>query len=148
MATAHPEAFSLRNNTPVSNSPYLDTLPGKSRSYFFYIVRSVDAVGNHGPWSQATPPVRCPHTTPPLPPVLKSAVSPAERTIVLTWLPSPEPDITEYRVFRALTEADSADLRLMRMVASVPFAAAQVAAKKVTFTDTHVRGGLLFTIAW
>ena len=59
-ASAHPQAFALRNSAPVSDSPYLDPLPGRSRSLFFYIVRSVDPVGNHGPWSEASPPVRAP----------------------------------------------------------------------------------------
>ena len=146
-ASAHPEAFALRNSAPAADSPYLDSLPGRSRSLFFYRVRSVDPVGNHGPWSEATPPVRAPHTTPPAPPVLKSAFSPANRQIELTWLPSREPEILEYRIYRTLDAAGPTDIRLtgsFPLVGSVTADPGQLAAHKVTYLDKAVRGGIAY----
>ena len=146
-ATAHPEAFALRNSAPVGHSPYLDPLPGRSRSLFFYRVRSVDPVGNHGPWSEATPPVRAPHTTPPPPPVLRSAFSPANRQIELIWLPSREPEILEYRIYRTLDAAGPTDIRLTEsfpLIGSVAAGHGQLTANKVTYLDKAVRGGIAY----
>ena len=79
--------------------------------------------------------------------MLKSAFSPANRQIELTWLPSREPEIVEYRIYRTLDATGPTDSRLTEsfpLVGSVAADHAQLTAHKVTYLDKAVRGGIAY----
>jgi hypothetical protein len=94
---------------------YHDILDGKSTSRYYYRVRAVNAAGTRSDWSDAIGPVACPDVVPPRPPVITKVLG-GDQQITLRWASSREPDLAEYRVYRAETKEASEDLRLMRLV--------------------------------
>src|SRR5262249_31935159 len=86
-------------------------------------------------------PVRLPRVVPPRPPRVTKVVA-GEKRITLTWASNREPDLLEYRVYRADSAAAAGDLRLMtRLAPAVPAdrdPAARPAA--VEWTDDPVPG--------
>jgi len=120
---------------------YIDTLDGRSASRYFYRAAYVDAAHNRGPLSLSSPPVWLPDVVPPRTPVI-TRVSGGDRTITLRWAPNREPDLAEYRVYRAASEAAVRDLRLMTLVHTEPVAPADIVTPpaEVVFTDTGVAG--------
>jgi hypothetical protein len=94
---------------------YLDTLPGRATNRYFYRAVCVDRAHNRSGLSLSTPPVYLPKVTPPRAPVI-AKVTGGEREITIEWEPSPEPDVVEYRLYRASTPDEASDDLRMKLV--------------------------------
>jgi hypothetical protein len=99
---------------------YTDILNGRSIARYFYRSAHVDSAHNRSELSLSGPPVCLKDVVPPRTPVFTSVLAgPHEREIALSWATSSEPDLAEYRVYRADTEGATRDLRLMHLVHTV-----------------------------
>lgn len=94
---------------------YVDTLDGRSTNRYFYRAAYVDPAHNHGPLSLSGPPVYLHKVVPPRSPVITS-VTADDLALTVAWARNREPDLAGYRIYRAETETDAADLRSMAMV--------------------------------
>ena len=100
---------------------YVDTLDGRSTNRYFYRCAYVDGAHNTGPLSPPGPPIWLPDVTPPSAPVLTKVLG-GERQITLRWASNREPDLSEYRIYRAERSEATRDLRLMTLVHTQPSA--------------------------
>jgi hypothetical protein len=129
------------NYTPQAGlRAYTDTLDGRTTSRYFYRVAYVDDAHNRGPLSLSSPPVYLHDVVPPRPPTL-IRVTAGDRKIRLAWASNREPDLLEYRVYRAESAEAARDLRLMTqvdIVAADPNPGARPAS--VEWTDDPVPG--------
>lgn len=129
---------------------YVDTLDGRSTNCYFYRAGSVDGAHNRSKdLSPSSPAVYCPDIVPPRAPVITKVFAgdpdptiPGDKKITLKWASNREPDLKEYRVYRAGTESSARDLRLMTQVTIV--AATQPTPAEVTWTDVSVPGLVTF----
>ncbi|HEU0138914.1 MAG TPA: hypothetical protein VFQ79_04355 [Bryobacteraceae bacterium] len=97
---------------------YTDKLDGRATNRYLYRAVYVDAAQNRSAMGAVGTPVRLPNVVPPRAPVL-TKVTGGDRRITLSWASNREPDLLEYRVFRAETKDDAGDLRLMQQVGTV-----------------------------
>jgi hypothetical protein len=119
---------------------YVDSIDGRSSNRYFYRALNVNAVQTRGDLSLATPPVYCPDVMPPRAPVI-TKVTAGEHQITLAWASNREPDLFEYRIFRARSATDARDLRGMKQVAVVAADPdPRVRPATVTWTDDPVPG--------
>ena len=119
---------------------YQDTLDGKSTSPYYYRVRTINAAGTRGDWSDPIGPVECPDIVPPRAPRITKILG-GDRRITLRWASNREPDLAEYRVYRAESREASRDLRLMTLVHTTE--EARVSAERpaeVDWTDEPLPG--------
>ncbi len=112
LAKDNPDAFSLVTGVPIPNATdpdtgvplretsFRDEIPGIGRNRFFYRVRAVDTAENRSDWSEVSVPFYQVDTTPPDAP-REFQVFPGDRSATLMWLPSQDPQVTGYRVYRA-----------------------------------------------
>jgi hypothetical protein len=118
----------------------MDTLDGRSTNRYFYRAIYVDRAHNRSALGPCGMPVRLPNVVPPrAPSVTKTTAD--ERRITLAWVSNREPDLLEYRVFRAPSMETARDLRLMTQVGAVaadPDPAARPAT--VEWTDEPIPG--------
>ena len=119
---------------------YVDTLDGRATNRWFYRSGHVDGVQNVGPLGLATPPVWLPDVVPPRTPTV-TRLTAGDRRITIEWASNREPDLAEYRVYRADHEGAGRDVRLMDLVhveiaAGVP----DDRPATVTWTDEPVPG--------
>jgi hypothetical protein len=116
---------------------YIDTLDGRSRNRYFYRAAYVDGAHNRGPLGLASPPVHCPKVVPPRAPVITKVLG-GDRQIGLNWASNREPDLVEYRVYRADSQPLARDLRLMTLVHTEPIGPGDPQARPsdVAFVDT------------
>lgn len=121
-------------------SAYTDTVDGRAKNRLLYRALFVDGAQNRSGLGPCGTPVRLPDVTPPRAPSVGKAIG-GDRAITLSWGSNREDDLLEYRIFRATSEADAADLRLMTQVAVLP-ADADPAARpaKVEWTDAGIPG--------
>jgi hypothetical protein len=119
---------------------FLDRLDGRARNRYLYRTLYVDRAETRGPPGPVGTPVRLPRIAPPRAPVVTKVLA-EERAITLNWASNREPDLLEYRVFRAATAAEAADLRGMAQVAVVA-AAADPAARPASVAWTDAVPGL------
>ena len=103
----------------VAAPPFDDTLDGRGLGRFVYRVRSVDASGNAGPWSAVFPLVETRDVTAPAVPTLTSVLG-GENRITTQWSAGTEPDLAEYRIWRADTREALDDVRRLEPTATVP----------------------------
>ena len=103
----------------VAAPPFDDTLDGRGLGRFVYRVRSVDASGNAGPWSAAFPLVETRDVTAPAVPTLTSVLG-GENRITTQWSAGTEPDLAEYRIWRADSREALDDVRRLEPTATVP----------------------------
>jgi hypothetical protein len=96
---------------------YIDTLPGKSTNKYFYAVMLLDGAQNPSALGGPTPPVYLPKVVPPRAPVITKVLG-GDRQITLQWASNREPDLAEYRMYRADNKDDAQDLRSMALVAT------------------------------
>jgi hypothetical protein len=82
---------------------YLDTLDGRASNRYFYRTSYIDGAHNESLLGVSTPPVYLPLATIPTPPVIVDAGS-DDKAVRLSWRSSADPDVAEYRVYRADTE--------------------------------------------
>jgi hypothetical protein len=112
-------AFRQAHDGVLPAPPFHDVLDGRGLGRFVYRVRSVDAAGNASAWSAAFPVVEARDVTPPATPVVQS-VTGAENAVVITIRAGTEPDLTGYRVWRADTPAELADVRVLPPLTDLP----------------------------
>ncbi len=117
---------------------FQDTLDGRAINRYCYRAVYVNGAHNRSSMSLASAPVALPNVVPPRAPVLTS-VAGGDRQISLAWASNREPDLAEYRVYRADSAEQAADIRLMTLVHTAP-AAADPAARpaSVTWADATV----------
>jgi hypothetical protein len=94
---------------------FIDTLDGRSTNRYFYRAAFVDDAHNLGPLGLSSPPVYLPNVVPPRAPVITKVLG-GDREITIKWASNRERDLIEYRVYRADSEEDTRDLRLMTLV--------------------------------
>lgn len=95
---------------------YTDTLDGRSTNRYFYRAAYVDGAHNRSmQLSLASPPVYLPDVVPPRRPVITKVLG-GDRQIILWWASNREPDVAEYRVYRADSREAARDIRLMTLV--------------------------------
>jgi hypothetical protein len=118
---------------------YVDELDGRSSNRWLYRALYVDAAQNRSGLSLATPPVWLPDVVPPRAPRI-TKVAAGERAITVSWASNREPDLAEYRVYRADEPEQARDVRLMTLVHTEPVAAGDPLARPaaVSFTDDPV----------
>ena len=96
-------SFALLSVTPTAAAQFVDTIPARADHPFFYRITAVDSAFNESRTS-ATHVVSPPDATPPSGPRI-SRIQKLDGAIAVSWLPNPEPDVTEYRLrFRAKGE--------------------------------------------
>jgi hypothetical protein len=124
---------------------YMDTLDGRSTNRYFYRAMLLDGAQNRGAMGAPTPPVYLPKVVPPRAPVITKVLG-GERQIALTWAANREPDLAEYRIYRADDAGKAADVRLMILVATIPEPQPNPAlrAKDVSWTDAALPAGTDF----
>lgn len=127
------------NFTPNPNHrAFLDALDGRASNRYFYRAAYTDGAHNLGPLGPPTPPVYLPKVVPPRAPVVTKVLG-GDRQITLRWASNRDPDLAEYRIYRADDEAATRDLRLMTLThtETAPPGSAQTA-PGVVWTDTAV----------
>ena len=123
---------------------YVDALDGRSTNRYFYRSAYVDGAHNRGSLSLSSPPVWLRNVVPPRTPVITKVLG-GDRQITLRWASNREPDLAEYRVYRADSEEAARDLRLMTLVQEiVPIEDPVARPAEVTCIDTPVPGLLTF----
>jgi hypothetical protein len=128
-------AFRPAHDGTIEASPFEDTLDGRGLGRFVYRVRSVDASDNTGPWSGAFPLVEVTDVTAPAMPVLVSLRA-GENRVTAQWLKGREPDLAEYRVWRAESREALDDVRRLAPLAVVPLTSEAV----LTYADEDLPG--------
>ena len=130
------EAFQPAHPGTIPGPPYRDTLDGRGLGRFVYRVRSVDASGNAGDWSLTFPLVEVRDVTPPKTPTLLTATA-FDNAAYLAWRANTEPDISEYRVWRATSPAALLDVRRQPPVRTL---AAVTGEARVVHADEGLEG--------
>ncbi|MEQ9415249.1 MAG: hypothetical protein RIF39_15545, partial [Cyclobacteriaceae bacterium] len=90
--------FLLVNSLAIRDTTYTQLLPKNAANEFSFRVVAVDTSFNKSlPSASVT--VRLPDVTPPIQPFIKNASQQGD-TIMVEWLPNPEPDLAGYRLKR------------------------------------------------
>lgn len=97
-----------------SHRAFIDALDGRAANRYFYRAAYADGAHNLGPLGPSTPPVYLPKVVPPRAPAVTKLLG-GDRTITLKWASNRDPDLAEYRVYRADREEATRDLRLMTL---------------------------------
>lgn len=120
---------------------YIDTLDGRSTNRYFYRAAYVDGAHNLSKLSLSSPPVYLPNVVPPRAPVITKVLG-GDRQIILKWASNREPDLAEYRIYRAESEETARDLQLMTLVHSEPMLVAEPSARpaEMSWEDKQVSG--------
>jgi hypothetical protein len=121
--------------TPSSDRcSYVDTLDGRAQNKYFYRTAVVDQANNPpSPLGISTPPVCLPMVTVLSPPRLTN-VTGSDGAISLQWTSPPGEGQSQYKVYRADSEAAALDLRTMTVLATVP---ASVSASQTSYVDNN-----------
>lgn len=124
---------------------FVDTLDGRATNRYFYRAAYVDGAHNLGPLGLSSPPVYLPKVVPPRAPVITKVLG-GDRQITLKWAANRDPDLAEYRVYRADTEQATRDLRLMSVVGTeaVPTVGAAAQPAEIVWSDAPVPGRATF----
>ena len=138
-------AFGLMTTAPLSSAPYRAALEGRSTNRYCFAVKLVDAAGNPSALSWPSRAVRAPKVRPPATPVITKVVG-GDRQITVTWAANREPDLKEYRLYRAESEEAAHDLRVMALVRTeaVPPDDVETRPATVTWPDTNLPGLVTF----
>ncbi len=119
---------------------FIDAVDGRATNRLLYRALFVDGAQNRSVLGACGTPVRLPDTTAPRAPTIGKALG-GDRAVTLTWASNREADLLEYRILRAMSEADARDLRTMTpvgVVAADPDPAARPA--RVEWTDAAAPG--------
>jgi hypothetical protein len=122
---------------------YVDTLDGRSTNRYFYRAAYTDGAHNRSRLSLSSPPVWLPDIIPPRAPVITKVLG-GNRQITLRWASNREPNLVEYRVYRAASQEATRDLRLMTLVHTEPLPPSDPAVRpgEVTWTNHSVSGSV------
>lgn len=120
---------------------FIDTLDGRAANRYFYRAAYVDGAHNLGPLGLSSPPVYLPNVVPPRTPVITKVLG-GDREITLSWASNRDPDLAEYRVYRADCEDATRDLRLMTLAHTEAVPPGDPAARpaEVTWVDAPAPG--------
>jgi hypothetical protein len=94
------------------------TLPGDGAGVYFFRARAVDEVENVSEMGPASMPVRLRDVMPPRSPAVRAVLG-GEKEVVLQWWPNTETHLEAYRLYRSATADNTADIRLMGLVATI-----------------------------
>ncbi len=133
-------AFAPAHEGTIAGPPFADTIDGRGLGRFVYRVRSIDASGNVSGPSPAFPLVEVADVTPPAAPSVTSTLG-GESSAVLGWRANREPDLATYRVWRAASTAELADVRRLEPHADLAPTAGAV-------TETWTDAGLAARVDW
>jgi hypothetical protein len=137
------KAFTQITTAPLDSSvtSLRDTLDGRGTGRYFYRTAYVDKAQNRSSLSIASPPVYLPDVTPPKAPVITKVVG-GDRAITIEWASNREPDLAEYRIYRAENREFAGDIRLMTLVhtESVAQEDPSLRAASVNWTDKPLPG--------
>ncbi|WP_338911894.1 hypothetical protein [Mycetohabitans rhizoxinica] len=97
---------------------YVDKVDGRATNRLLYRASFVDGAQNRSVLGACATPVRLPDVTPPRAPAITHALG-GDRRVTLQWASNREPDLFEYRVYRASSELDARDLRTMMFRAAI-----------------------------
>ncbi|HEY0313200.1 MAG TPA: hypothetical protein VGC56_11975 [Allosphingosinicella sp.] len=118
---------------------YVAEIDGKAANRYFFRAAYVNAAHIVGALGPSSPAVYLPKVAPPRVPAITKVTS-GELSITLEWAHNREPDLAEYRVYRAEDERQARDPRLMARVATIAKADVDMTKPGVVWTDT---GGLI-----
>jgi hypothetical protein len=120
---------------------YEDTLDGRTINRYFYRAAYVDGAHNLSPLGLSGPPIYLPDVVPPRAPVITKILG-GDREITLRWASNREPDLAEYRVYRAESREAARDVRLMALVHTEPVPVGDPAARpaEMEWVDQSVQG--------
>jgi hypothetical protein len=133
----NPDDFAIDRSLCV----YTDILNGRSTARYLYRSAHVDGAHNRSELSLSGPPVWLKDVVPPRTPVFTSVLAgPHEKEITLRWANSAEPDLAEYRIYRADIEDATRYLRLMQLIHTVRVPADLPAepSNELSWTDQNV----------
>jgi hypothetical protein len=119
---------------------YIDQVDGRATNRLLYRATFVDGAQNRSALGACGTPVRLPDVMPPRAPAITRALG-GDRQVTLRWASNREPDLFEYRVYRAWTELDARNPRTMTLLAAIaadPDPAARPAT--VEWTDNAAPG--------
>jgi hypothetical protein len=125
---------------------YIDTLDGHAaENRYFYRATYVDGAHNRSELSLSTVPIWLRDVVPPRTPVMTKVIG-GDRQITLKWASNREPDLAEYRVYRADSLESARDLRLMTLVHVEPVPAGDPLERpaELMWTNTSVPGLVMF----
>jgi hypothetical protein len=108
-------------NNPLASATlraFTDSVDGRVLNRYFYRVAYVDAAHNRSDLSVASAPVYVPKTVAPAVPLVQLALA-DEGKVRLQWMPSTEPDLARYLLYRAGDVNEAADVRTMTLVARI-----------------------------
>ena len=100
LAQDNPECFGMATGVPIAATDFLDEIPGKGSSRYFYRVRAVDPGGNTSEWSDVSVPFHTVDTTPP-DAVRQLQAFPGDRTATLVWAVPADRRIQKFNVYRS-----------------------------------------------
>jgi len=143
------EAFGLITPAPLESDFVKAVLDGRATNRHCFALKLVDAAGNRSRllgWPSR--PVRAPKTLPPRVPVITKVFAgdpdqtiPGDRKITLKWASNREPNLKEYRIYRAETEEAARDQGLMTRIHTEPVSNDSMARPaEMAWTDNSVRG--------
>ncbi len=140
----NPDDFPLYPD-PTARRAYIDTLDGRSTNRYFYRAAFVDGAHNQGALGLVGPAVYLPNVVPPRAPVITKVLG-GDRQITIKWASNREPDLAEYRIYRADNEEATRDLRLMALVHTELVPSGDPAARpaEVSWTETPIEGLVTF----
>ena len=92
-----------------------DSLDGHSQNRYFYRVQAINEIEARGPFSEATPPVQVPLSTPPSTPIVNKTIGENQR-VTFFWVNPNDPSIKAIRFYRTKNPADLVDSRKMKLV--------------------------------
>ena len=98
---------------------YTAQLDGRARNRYFFRAAYVNAAGTEGPFSLSSPPVYLPKVEPPRAPVIIKATGEHLRATV-AWTTDNTETTGTVHIYRAESERQVRDIRLMTLVATLP----------------------------
>lgn len=105
------DAFALVNPSPIAGGGYRDTINGAVRNRYLYRLRSQSAALVRSlAWGPVSTPAAAPSTRRPRTPVV-TGLEPGDRRITVRVIADADPEIAAYRVHRARSRDELADVR-------------------------------------
>jgi hypothetical protein len=125
---------------------YRAEIDGRAHNHYFFRAAFVNAAHDMGDLGPSSPPVYLPKAAPPRTPAITKILG-GDRQITVTFASNREPDLAEYRIYRADDARSARDIRVMTLVGTVfePQTDPALRAKEVTWTDTNLRSRVTYS---
>lgn len=114
---------------------YTAELDGRAINRYFFRAAYVNAALTVGPLGPSSPAVYLPKVEPPRAPVITKILG-GDRQITIKWSSNREPDLAEYRVYRADNARSARDTRLMKLASTVAQSNVDLTKVAVEWTDS------------